>query len=69
MPLRISMKGLGTVGAAIGASTASGKPLGSSTRVSVTTTAYQEFARNIVWAAFALLALLAANNWRSRRRR
>lgn len=69
VPVTVRMTGTGTVGAAVGVRTDDGQAFGTPARLTITTTAYQEFARNIVWVAFALLVLLAGNNWRTRRSR
>jgi hypothetical protein len=68
VPVTVHIIGIGTVGASVGVATSDGQPFGVPAHLSITTTAYQKFARNIVWLAFGLLVLLAANNWRTRRR-
>jgi hypothetical protein len=65
--LPISITGVGTVTAAAQIVTADGITVGAPVRISVTSTAGQRFARNLVWLAFATLVLLAANSWRKRR--
>lgn len=67
VPVTVTVNGLGTVGARVALSTADGRAFGQTVPVTITSTAYQTFARNIVWAAFALLVVLAANNLRTRR--
>jgi hypothetical protein len=67
VPLPISITGVGTVTAAAQIVTADGISVGTPVRISVTSTAGQRFARNLVWLAFATLVLLAANSWRKRR--
>lgn len=68
VPITVRITGIGTVGASVGVATSDGRPFGVPVHLTITTTAYQKFARNIVWLAFALLVLLAGNSWRVRRR-
>ena len=63
----IEVPGVGSVPAVATLITKSGLPFGKAVAITITSTAYQTFARNLVWGAFGLLLLLAGNTWRKRR--
>jgi hypothetical protein len=68
LPLTISITGVGTVQAAVHLTTSSGSTFGEGESIVITTTAYQSFARNLVWLALASLLLLATRSWVLRRK-
>ena len=68
VPVDVQINGVGTVGASVSLLTSDGIPFGTNARITVTSTAYQSAARNVIWVAFAALLLLAGNNWRKRHR-
>lgn len=68
VPVSVTFTGVGTVTGTVHLVTQDGIHVGAPARVSITSTASQRFANNLVWAALVALLLLAANNWRRRRR-
>jgi hypothetical protein len=69
VPVQVSITGVGTIGAAAHLVTADGTRVGQPVRLTITTTASQRFARNLVWIALAALLVLSGNSWRTRRNR
>ena len=64
----VTLIGAGSVTANVSLITVSGASVGKSSRITINSTAYQDFARNLVYGAFVALILLASNNYRVRRR-
>ena len=68
VPLDVVVTGVGTVRARVQLATKDGSTFGVGESISITTTAYQSFARSIVWLALAALLILAGRGIRTRRR-